>query len=72
MNVPTNMIKCPIRLLCVLGKLVGRSAELGRLVGSLAVDSTKVRIETGWVPAYTTHQGLEDTVRWYLSANPVD
>lgn len=72
MNVPVNIIKCPIRLLCALGKLAGRSAELGRLIGSLTVDSTKIRTETGWVPAYTTYQGLEETMRWYLSANPVN
>ena len=31
-----------------------------------AMDASRLRAETGWVPATTFEQGLRDTVRWYL------
>ena len=31
-----------------------------------AVNSTKIRHELGWTPAYSFEQGLRETVRWYL------
>ncbi|HEX7050659.1 MAG TPA: NAD-dependent epimerase/dehydratase family protein [Longimicrobiales bacterium] len=42
------------------------SAELRRLTGSLAVDSSKLRRVTGFVPEMTVMQGLERTAQWYL------
>ena len=31
-----------------------------------AVNSTKIRQELGWAPAFTFEQGIRETVRWYL------
>ena len=31
-----------------------------------AIDSSRVRSELGWRPAFNLHEGLERTVRWYL------
>ena len=35
--------------------------------GSYAIDSTKLRTQLGWHPATPFEQGIEKTVRWYLS-----
>lgn len=43
--------------------LLGRGAELDRLLGSLAVDSGAIRRDLGWRPPFTLDQGLEATCR---------
>ncbi len=67
MNLPARMFPCPPRLLSIVGGLVGSSAELDRLLGSLVIDSAKIRSECGWMPPYTMSQGLKKTVEWYLA-----
>lgn len=62
-----RMFWCPPRLLAALGTVMGKSAELDRLLGSLAVNSSKISRELGWAPPYTMSQGLKDTVDWYLT-----
>ncbi len=52
----------PITLLKLAGRLTGRSTQIGRLLGSLQVDSNKIRRELGWVPPYSVQQGLQNTV----------
>ena len=53
----------PITLLKLAGYLTGKSKQIGRLIGSLQVDSSKIRRELGWVPPYTVKQGLQNTVQ---------
>ncbi len=53
----------PITLLKLAGRLTGKSEQIGRLLGSLEVDSSKIRLQLGWVPPYTLHQGLQNTVQ---------
>lgn len=67
MNLPARMFPCPLRLLEIVGGLVGISTELDRLLGSLVIDSTKIRSECGWMPPYTMSLGLKKTVEWYLA-----
>jgi nucleoside-diphosphate-sugar epimerase len=45
--------------------LFGYSAQIGRLLGSLQVDDSKLRRELGWAPPYTLEQGLRATAGWY-------
>jgi nucleoside-diphosphate-sugar epimerase len=49
-------------LLKLAGALFGKADQVERLVGSLQVDSCKIRRELGWVPPYSLQQGLEQTV----------
>jgi nucleoside-diphosphate-sugar epimerase len=67
MEFPSRMFRCPTRLLNAVAGIVGKSAEVRRLVGSLAMDSTKFRSETGWIPRYTLSQGIGETIEWYLA-----
>ena len=55
----------PPVLLRAAAVLLGRSAQIDRLFGSLRVDDEKIRRELGWVPPYTLEQGLRATAEWY-------
>jgi UDP-glucose 4-epimerase len=52
-------------MLKTMSKITGRSAEINRLVGSLCVDSSKIRTMLGWKPPYTPEEGIRETVLWY-------
>ena len=43
------------------------TASVHRLLGSLAVDSSKLRRVAGFTPPYTVAQGLAETARWFRS-----
>ncbi len=64
---PARLIPFPPALLRLVGKIIGRPAEVERLLGSLRIDSSKIRNELGWTPPYTMQQGIKETVDWYLS-----
>jgi len=57
----------PPGLLRAAAIVLGRSAQVDRLFGSLRVSDAKLRSELGWVPPYTLEQGLRVTANWYLS-----
>jgi nucleoside-diphosphate-sugar epimerase len=65
MVVKSRLLPCPVALLKLGAALVGKSAEIARLTGSLQVDSSLIRRELGWRPRFTLEQGLEETARWY-------
>lgn len=56
----------PTGLLRMTGRLVGRSGTIDRLLGSLQVDSSKIRRDLGWEPPFALKQGLAHTARWFL------
>lgn len=57
-----HLLPCPPALLRVMGTLAGRRAQIDRLLGSLRVDSGKIRGELGWSPPYSVAEGLKATV----------
>ena len=57
----------PPALLRAAAAVLGRSAQVDRLFGSLRVSDAKIRAELGWVPPYTLAQGLRATADWYFS-----
>lgn len=66
-------LRCPARLFPVspswlqgLGKVSGKSAAVQRLLGTLQVDSRRIREVLHWQPPFTLHQGLQATCNWYL------
>ena len=61
-----RLLSVPPGLLELAGKLVGKRAAVQRLLGSLAVDSGKIRRELGWRPPCSLDEGLRETARWYL------
>ena len=70
MATPSRLFPCPPRLLRIAGKLSGKSLQIDRLLGSLRIDSDKIRTELNWKPPYSLHQGLHMTAQWYKNNHP--
>ena len=66
MDRSARLWSCPLSLLRAAGWLLGRSAVIDRLTGSLRVDSSKAQALLGWRPPYTVAQGIQATVDAYL------
>jgi UDP-N-acetyl-alpha-D-quinovosamine dehydrogenase len=73
---PARLVPVPVGLMRVAARLGDRmarvvpavpftSATLDRVVGSLAVDSSKLSTAVGFHPPYTLDQGLAATAAWY-------
>jgi nucleoside-diphosphate-sugar epimerase len=69
MGCPPRLFPCPLRLLKLAGHLTGRSSQIERLLGSLQVDSGKIRRELNWNPPYSLQQGLQATAVWYRNSH---
>jgi nucleoside-diphosphate-sugar epimerase len=61
---PSRLWPCPLGLMELAGMMTGKSDEIARLLGSLCIDSSKIRSELDWTPPYTLEQGLAETARW--------
>lgn len=70
MGHPAHLFSCPPTLLKLAGRLIGKTDQVERLLGSLQVDSGKIRRELGWVPPYTLEQGFRATAEWYRVTHP--
>jgi len=57
----------PPSLLRLAAKLLGMEDVTSRLLGSLVVDTSKVKKLLNWDPPVSVRDGLQQTVRWYLS-----
>jgi nucleoside-diphosphate-sugar epimerase len=64
-----RLVSCPVALLNLAGRLTGKSAQIERLLGSLQIDSGKIRRELNWTPPYTLQQGLQATAEWYRNTH---
>lgn len=68
MGRPARLWPFPPPLLRLAGRMLGKAAELDRLLGSLQVDSAPIREELSWAPPYTVAEGLSATVQWFLAS----
>ncbi|MBI5626084.1 MAG: NAD-dependent dehydratase, partial [Nitrosomonadales bacterium] len=64
MGHPARLFPCPPTLLKSAGRLFGKADQVERLLGSLRVDSGKIRRELNWTPPYTMQQGLQTVADW--------
>lgn len=62
---PARLLPFPLSLMRLAGKLTGKSMAVDRLLGSLVVDSSKIRRELRWKPPFTMAQGLRETATWF-------
>lgn len=60
-----RMMHIPANWLRIAGKLLGKSKEMDRLLGTLVVDSRAIHQVLGWSPPYSMEYGLTETVKWY-------
>lgn len=63
MGRPVRLWPVPVAWLRMAGKLLGRSAQIDRLIGSLQVDIGHTRRVLGWTPRLTVEQGLRLAVQ---------
>ena len=63
MGKKSRLFSCPVVLLKLAAKIFRKSDQVGRLLGSLQVDSSKIRRELGWVPPFSVNDGLKATVK---------
>lgn len=70
MGRPARIFPFPAVLLRLAGKLLGKPDEIARLLGSLQIDSGKIRRELNWQPPYSMRQGLQATADWYRISKP--
>ena len=66
---PVRLVPVPVSWLRLAGQLTHRTPQVERLVGSLQVDSGRIRSVLGWRPPYSTDDGLAETARWYRSTH---
>ena len=64
---PSRMLPVPASWLRTAGRLTGRSAQIDRLIGSLQVDTSRIRQTLAWQPPFSTDEGLSVTADWYRS-----
>jgi len=67
---PSRLFSLPQKVLVAVGVFLGKSAAIERLVGSLQVDSSKIKCELGWKPPFTMEYGLNKTASWFLKTCP--
>jgi nucleoside-diphosphate-sugar epimerase len=67
---PARLFPFSPSLLRLAGKIFGKSQNVERLLGSLRVDSSRIREELGWTPAFTMDQGLKVAARWFMDQKP--
>lgn len=61
----TLLLPVPPDLLRLATKLLGKADISDRLLGSLQVDSNKIRQTLEWKPPHTVDQGLQATADWF-------
>jgi nucleoside-diphosphate-sugar epimerase len=62
---PNRWFYFPLSWLRTLGKILGKSAQVDRLVTPLCIDPGKIQRELGWLPPFTLQEGIRATVAWY-------
>lgn len=65
---PVRLLPVPPRLLRAAGRLTGASSAVEPLLGSLTVDSGKIRRTLGWRPPCAMMEGLQRTAKWFRQA----
>ncbi len=59
------LLPVPVSLLRLTAALLGHGLDVARLVDSLTVSTQKLRDKIGWDPAFTSDEGLRQTVQWF-------
>lgn len=59
---PPRLFACPPALLRAVARLSGRGDEASRILDDMAVDSSRIRRELGWVAPFTLDEGMAQSV----------
>lgn len=66
---PMRLFSCPPSALQMMGKALGKRAEVDRLCGSLQIDISSTTALLNWHPPVSLDDGLAITAASYLAAN---
>jgi nucleoside-diphosphate-sugar epimerase len=66
MDKSPRLFQVPQLIIQLMGRLLGKSLEIKRLLGSLRVDNSYTCEILEWSPVLSLDESLEKTVRWYL------
>ncbi|HTL88181.1 MAG TPA: SDR family oxidoreductase [Leptolyngbya sp.] len=66
---PVRLVSISPVLLTMLARIFGKTATLDRLLGSLTIDSAKIRQTLDWQPPFSLQQGLDHTARWFQNTH---
>lgn len=67
LGVTVRLWPVPLSVLSRLGQVIGKQAVIDRLLGSLQVNSSKIRRELDWQPPFPVDRGLAETAAWYCA-----
>lgn len=65
LGVTVRLLPLPLSVLRWMGGVTGKQAVIDRLLGSLQVNSSKIRRELDWHPPFTVDAGLSETAAWF-------
>lgn len=71
LGVPAWLFPFPPWLFKTLARLAGRGEQADRLLGSLRVESGKIRGQLDWIPPHTAQHGLQATAEWYRTEHRI-
>jgi len=71
MDRKARLMACPPIFLKLAGTLLGKGQVVQRLLGSLRVDSRKIRSQLDWEPPFTAKDGIAETVAWYEASKEI-
>jgi UDP-glucose 4-epimerase len=60
-----RLFRAPVALLRQAGSLLGRDADLDRILGTLRIDCNLIQSTIGWRPPVELGEGLDLTARWW-------
>ena len=72
LGVTPRLWPLPLWVLRFLGRLSGKEAMIDRLLGSLQVDSSRIRRELDWQPSFTVDAGLAETAAWFMNREAIE
>jgi len=62
-----KLLSFPVGCVRLMGNILGKSAEMERIINPLRQSCDRFKDELGWKPPFTTEEGIAETVHWYLS-----
>jgi nucleoside-diphosphate-sugar epimerase len=65
LDVPSRLFPCPVGLLRLAGRLIGRTGAIERLTRSFVVDASRIEKELGWRPPIPLPEAMRATAEWY-------